>query len=126
MELPLVFPNWRRSNFGANIFHNSLAIILSSILQGIGVNDMGLRSSRELGGFVLGIGTVIARFHRSGTTPSVMEQLKMSQRGVASSGANSRSNLGGMSSGPGDLLFAILLVLVHVVFADNCLQRARG
>lgn len=67
---------------GANIFHNSLAIILSSILQGIGVNDMGLRSSRELGGFVLGIGTVIARFHRSGTTPSVMEQLKMSQRGA--------------------------------------------
>lgn len=75
---------------GTNVFHNFLAIIFSNILHAIGVNDIGLRPSRELGGFVLGIGAVIALYHRPGPAPSVMELLKMSHRGgVASSGANS-------------------------------------
>lgn len=88
-----MFLNWRLCN------HNSLAIILLSIVHRIGVCDIGLRSLRELGGFVSVIGTEIARFHRSGTTPSVTELLKMLHRWVASSGANSGSSLGGMSSG---------------------------
>lgn len=75
--------------------------------------------------FVLGIGIVIARFHRSGTTPSVMEQLEMSQRGVSSSGANSRSNLGGMSSGPGDLLFALLLKCWYTSYSLTIACRGR-
>lgn len=45
---------------------------------------------------------MIARFHRSGATPSVMELLKRFHRGVASSGANSRNRFSGMSSGPRD------------------------
>lgn len=74
-------------------FHNSLAIVLLST-HGTGVSDIDLRSLRELGGIVLGIGTLIARFHSSSTTPSVIELLQMSHGGVASSGANFRMKLG--------------------------------
>lgn len=83
-------------------------LALNPMLYGIGAVVTGLMLSRELGGFVFGIRTAKARFHRSGTTPLVLELLKMSQKGMTSSGTNSRSNLGRISSGP-DLRFAILL-----------------
>lgn len=34
-----------------------------------------MKSSKDLDGFVLGNGAVIAPFHRSGTSPSVMEDV---------------------------------------------------
>lgn len=96
IELPFTFPSWWLLSISESDFHNSLAIMLSSILHGIWVSEMG-RSC----------GTAIARFQRSGTTPSVMELYKMSQRRVASSVAIFLINLGGISSGREDLPFAI-------------------
>ena len=90
------------------VFHTSSATILSSVLPGLGVSETGQMSSSVSGNVTLGTGTANAFFHLRGKTPSWREELKMSQKGFANSGANSRSSLGGMSPGPGALVAGIL------------------
>ena len=90
------------------VFHTSSATILSSVLLGLGVRDTGRMSSSVAGEVVLGTGTANAFFHLRGNTPSLREELKISQKGLANSGANSRNSLGGMSPGPGAFVAGIL------------------
>ena len=90
------------------VFHTSSATILSSVLPGLGVSETGRMSSSVAGEAVFGTGTANAFFHLRGNTPSLREELKISQKGFANSGANSRSNLGGMSPGPGAFVAGIL------------------
>ena len=68
---------------------NSEIKVFSIILPPIGVLDMGLKSERERGGFILGIGIISALLKASGKIPHFSAQFKISQKGVENSGENS-------------------------------------
>ena len=61
----------------------------SIILPPIGVLDIGRRSESERGGFILGMGVISAFLYASGKISVLMEQFKISQKGVANHSANS-------------------------------------
>lgn len=71
----------------------------------------------------MGIRTVIAYLHRSGTTPSVIEQLKMPHRGDAT--RVPAVVLAGCHQGQGIYFFlSFFLMLINFVFINSCMDGA--